>query len=211
MTSLPCDSDGLVKRLRAGDKEALAELFSFHRQRLWQMVSLRLDRRLYGRVDADDILQEAYLDALDRTGHFMDNDRGSFFVWIRMIVSQTLVNVHRRHMGADMRDAKRDVSIFGRRHSQATSTLLALHLLGHLTSPSEAAIRDERAMKLEQAIDDMTSTDREILTLRHFELLTNNEAAEELGIGQKAASTRYARALRRLKVILSKVDGLSMD
>lgn len=193
-----------------GDKQALATLFTMHRQRLWDLVHFRLDGRLGGRVDADDVLQEAYLDAAERIQHFEDEHSGSIFVWLRLIVIQTLTNVHRRHLGAKMRDANRDISLFGGMANPGSSTTLALQLLGHLTSPSRAIIRDEEKDKLEEAINSMDPIDREVLEMRHFEHLTNNEVAEVLGIQKKAASNRYIRSLKRLKDRLSQT-GLSED
>lgn len=184
------------------DEQALAEMFSQNRPRLWRMVHFRLDRRLHGRIDADDVLQEAYLEAAKRVRHFANGSSSSLFLWLRMIVSQTLVDAHRRHLGAQMRDAGREVSLHGRRYSQTTSCSLAAQLLGQVTSPSQAAIREERLRQLEQALEGMDPVDREVIALRHFEELTNHEVAELLGIRQKAASIRYVRAIRRLKEIL---------
>jgi RNA polymerase sigma-70 factor (ECF subfamily) len=211
MTSSTSDNnpDELRERLIAGDRQALAELFARHRERLRRMVDVMLDRRLYGRVDAEDILQEAYLDASDRIEQYIDEHSGSLFVWLRMNVKQTLFNVHRRHLGTEMRDANRDVSLFSRHRAQASSASFALQLLGQLTSPSQLAIRQELIEKLEEALLTMAPIDREVLTLRHFDQLTNSEVAAELGIQVKAASIRYTRALRRLKAILGKSAGLS--
>ncbi len=201
-------SDDLLLRVKDGDEQAVAELFSQHRQRLWQMVRFRIDRRLAGRVDADDVLQEAYLEAAKRLRHFAGDSATSFFVWLRMIVMQTLIDVHRRHLGAQMRDAGREVPIAGARYSQTTTVSLAAHLVGHLTSPSQAAMREEMYGRLEATIEGMDALDREVLALRHFEELTNSEVAEVLEITQDAASIRYVRAIRRLRDILSQVPGL---
>ncbi len=196
----------LLRRVKGGDEQALAELFSFHRPRLWRIIHFRLDSRLAGRVDADDILQEAYLAAAQRIRHYLDDSSHTFFVWLRLIASQTLIDVHRRHLGAQMRDASRDLSIHAQ-YAQATSMSIASQLLGNFTSPSQAAMRDEVANQLEQAIDSMEPIDREVLALRHFEELANSEVAEVLGIQQKAASIRYVRALKRLKDVLGDVPG----
>ncbi|MGD2111343.1 MAG: sigma factor, partial [Phycisphaerae bacterium] len=119
MTDTGNDSRGVLSRLRSGDDEALAELFSQHRERLWRMVHFRLDQRLLGRAGTEDILQEAYLAAAKRVHHFAEESTTSFFVWLRMIVMQTLIDVHRRHLGAQMRDADREVAIRGCRYSQS--------------------------------------------------------------------------------------------
>ncbi len=198
--------EDILKRLHSDSQQVLAEQFSQHRQRLWSTVNFRLDRRLIGRVDADDVLQEAYLDALQRINHYLKRPDVSLFVWLRSIVTQTLIDVHRRHLGAQMRDAGREVSLRGA-YTQATSISLAAHLLGRFTSPSQAAVRGEQIEQLQQALDQMSEVDQEVVALRHFEELTNKEVAEVLGLTQKAASIRYVRALARLKDFLVDVIG----
>ena len=110
-----------------------------------------------------------------------------------------------------MRDANRDLSIFVGHHQQVASTSLALQLLGRLTSPSRAAMRDETAIKIREAVEEMDDIDREVLSLRHFEQLTNQEVAEVLQIKQKAASIRYIRAIKRLKQKLANVPGFEQS
>lgn len=199
--------DGLEARVARGDEAALAALFSLHRPRLARMVEFRLEARLRARMDADDILQDAYLNAVQRIRHFAEKPGMPFFLWLRTIVEQTLIDLHRRHVGAQQRDARREVAIQGHAYPQATSTSLAIQLLGNLTSPSEAAARAEMTAVVEQALEQMNPIDREVLALRHFEELTNAETAQVLGIEQKAASIRYVRALARLKAILADVPG----
>jgi len=192
-------------RLSQNPEGVLAEEFARQRARLWRMVRFRLDPVAATRVDPDDVLQEAWLAAVQRIDSFLKDEELSLFVWLRWIVGQTLVDVHRRHLGAKMRDAYRDVSINNVAFATSTSYSIAANLLGNLSSPSQAAMRGELAMQLEQAVEGMDQIDREVLALRHFEELTNSEVAEVLGIEQKAASIRYVRAIRRLKVILEKV------
>ena len=200
------DQDEINLRLSEGDERALAELYSQHRARLWQIVQFRIDRRLAGRVDPEDILQEAYLDAAARITHFRQESPGSAFLWLRMIVTQTMTDVHRRHLGVQKRDARRDVSIQGSMPPDQTTASLASLLVGHLTSPSQAAMRAELSDQLTEAIAQMEPLDQEILVLRHFEELTNQEVAESLNIHANAASMRYVRAIKRLTKILSNFE-----
>ncbi len=207
MTTRSGDHHELNRRLEKGDEKALAALFALHRERLWRTVNFRLDRRLRGRVDPDDVLQEGYLAAARRIEHFKDLDTRSPFLWLRMIVSQTMIDVYRIHLGAQMRDADREIAIHGGSCSQTTCTSLAIQLVGNLTSPSQAAVRGEMTEQIEQAIAEMDTVDQEVLALRHFEELTNSEVAAVLGIQQKAASIRYIRAIKRLKEIMSHLPG----
>ncbi|MGD9855387.1 MAG: sigma-70 family RNA polymerase sigma factor [Planctomycetaceae bacterium] len=199
--------DSLVQRLVKGDETALAQLFSLYRERLWRIVNFRLDRRLQGRVDTDDVLQESYLNAVQRMDRFLYDHPRSFFIWMRMIVTQTLIDVHRRHIGAQKRDASRDISIQGRWAPATTSHSLSFHLLGHLTSPSQAALRAELSEQIDLALSGMSDIDREVLALRHFEELSNLEIAQLLGLSEQAASLRYIRAISRLRDVLEKIPG----
>ena len=182
-------------------KDLLTREFTLHRERLWRTVHTRMDARLYGRVDPDDVLQEAYLDAMKRVKHFAEELTYSPFVWLRLIVGQTLINVHRRHIGAKKRDASVERSVNQGLNFQmsATSKAMAIQLAGNHTSPSQAAMRNELVEELAAALDTMSEVDREVLTLRHFEDMSNSEVAELLGIEQKAACIRYVRAVQRLK------------
>ncbi len=211
MDNVDGQDEALLMRLAEGDEQALAQAFSQHRERLWQMVHFRLDSRLAGRVDEDDVLQEAYLDAATRLRHFEDRGTSSVFLWLRMIVGQTLVDTHRRHFGARMRSVRREVSIQHMYGPQATSVSIASRLLGRFTSPSHAAMRAELSDQLEAALAEMDPIDQEVLALRHFEELTNSEVAEVLGIQQKAASIRYVRALKRLKQVLAQISSLCQE
>jgi RNA polymerase sigma-70 factor, ECF subfamily len=199
----------LERRLQSGDTQALAELFSLERERLWRVIHFRMAEPLRGRLEPDDVLQEAFLAASQRLRHYADSPATSPFIWLRMIVNQTLIDLHRQHLGAQRRDAAREVSLDGAPYAQATSASVAIQLIGAFTSPSGAAARTDMLSLVQTAIEQMDPIDREVLALRHFEELTNSEVAEALGLEQKAASIRYIRALRRLKEILAGVPDLA--
>ena len=202
------DDERLIECAGHGDRAALAELFGRYRKRLRQMIRMRLDRRLQGRVDASDVLQEAYLDVAEQLPHYLVKREMSFFLWLRLVAGQRLMRIHREHLGAAMRDAGREVSLYKGALPQASSVSLAAQLLGRLTSPSQAAARAELQARVQDALDDLAPFDREVLCLRHFEQLSNAEAAQVLGIGETAASNRYVRALKRIGKILQGVSGL---
>lgn len=212
--STPIHNDNsreLVNRVLRGDQDALAELFAIHHQKLWRMVNFRMHQRLRGRVDADDVLQEAFINAAQRIDHFLSDASRSVFIWLRLVVSQTLVDVHRRHLMTQMRDANREFSIESGWSSESTSFSLSFHLLGHLTSPSQAALRVELSQQLSRALSTVNAVDQEVLALRHFEELTNSETAQVLNMSEQAASIRYIRALTRLRGIMSAIPGFLDD
>ncbi len=197
----------LLQRIRAGDAQAVGDIFSRYRDRLRRMVRLRLDRRLQGRVDASDILQEAYLDISQRAAEYAARPEMPFFLWLRMMTGQKLLEVHRRHLQTQMRDAAQEVSIYQGALPEANSVSLAAQLMGRFTSVSQAAIRAEMQIRLQEVLNGMDPIDREILALRHFEELNNGEIATVLGLSKSAASNRYIRALKRLKDELANVPG----
>jgi RNA polymerase sigma-70 factor (ECF subfamily) len=191
--------EDILRRAQAGDEAARAELFVRCRDRLRRMVLLRMDRRLQGRIDPSDVLQDAYLDYARRFAEWAARPTLPFFLWLRLLTGQKLVDLHRRHLGAQMRDAGQEVSLYRGALPQASSASLAAQLLGRLTSASQVAVRAETQVRVQEALNGMEPIDRAILTLRHFEMLTNEEAAEVLGLRKSAASNRYIRALKRLK------------
>jgi RNA polymerase sigma-70 factor (ECF subfamily) len=195
------------------DEAALAEAFSRHRDRLRRGLVFRIDPRLAGRMDVDDLLQEAYLQAARRLPHFARQNEGQnhlgVFLWLRLIVNQTLVDAQRRHLGAQARDATREVALHPAAADSSASTPLIQGLVANLTSPSQAAVRSELTQQLQQALEAMSPLDQEIIALRHFEQLSNKEIAQVLGIEEKAASTRHVRAIRRLKEILAQIPGFA--
>ncbi len=196
----------LLDRLQGGDQGALGELFSRYRERLARMIQFRLDGRLKGRIATSDVLQEAYIDALKRLPHFQAVRDMPFLIWLRWVTMQRLVEVHRQHLGAQMRDAGREIALQPGGMLSASSEKIA-DFIGDLTSPSQAAERAEAMDQLREAIEGLDPTDREVLALRHFEELTNQEAAVVLGIQPAAASKRYVRALERLKGALERLQG----
>ena len=190
------------------DRADWGDLLSAHRDRLRRMVALRLDRRLSGRIDPSDVIQEAFLEATGRRAEYeRQADPMPTFLWLRFLTLQQLQLVHRRHLGTRSRDAGREVSIHGGTFPEATSAALAAQLLGRDTRASQAAIRAERKRRLQEALDGMDAIDRDVLVLRHFEQLSNGECARVLGLSESAATKRYLRALRRLKDVLSALPG----
>jgi RNA polymerase sigma-70 factor (ECF subfamily) len=213
-TAMMKDSDDTIPLLRqgtAGDQHALGALWDRYRERLKRMVRLRLDRRLQGRLDPSDVLQEAFIDFARRAGEFAENPEVSFFLWLRTLTGQRLQMLHRQHLGAKMRDAAREISLHRGPMPQATSVSLAAQLLGQFTSASAKVARAEMQVQLQEALNGMDPIDREILALRHFEELSNAETAEVLGIDPSAASSRHVRALSRLRQVLNSIPGFFDD
>jgi RNA polymerase sigma-70 factor (ECF subfamily) len=205
------ETERLLQSVAEGDQESWGTLLTRHEERLRRMVAYRLDRRLQGRIDPQDVLQDAYLEASQHRAEFLRQPAPSFFLWLRGIVGNKLLELHRHHLGTRMRDAGREVSLYRDNMPEASSAALAAQLLGHATHPSEAAIRAEVKLQLQEALNSMDPLDREVLVLRHFEQLSPAETAQVLGIKAKAAGMRYLRALKRLKDILVVLPGGPKD
>jgi RNA polymerase sigma-70 factor (ECF subfamily) len=207
MDQAPDEVTHLISRLRAGDRQALAELFDCHRQRLRRMVELRMDPRLRARLDASDVLQEAYLDLAGDLEAYRADAKLPPLLWMRLHVGRRLTMLHRRHLGARQRDAGLEISLYREALPQASSAALAAMLLGKHTSPTQAAQRAERLLRIQEALNTLDPIDREVLALKHFEELSRAETAEVLQISPEAAAKRYFRALKRLKEVLSSMPG----
>jgi RNA polymerase sigma-70 factor (ECF subfamily) len=201
------DTEQLIEKLRAGDRQALTDLFQRHRDRLRRMVELRMDARLQGRLDASDVLQDAFLDTVARLDSYLQRPDLPALLWLRRIVGERLAICQRRHLGAKMRAAGQEVSLYRDPLPQASSAALASMLLGRLTPPSRAVIRAELVLQVQEALNALDPLDREVVTLRHFEQLSRAETAQILGINEEAAAKRYIRALQRLKAILGAMPG----
>ena len=195
--------DDLDALKAVSDKEAakqaqLGQLFEKHRARLLRMVELRMDPALKARIGASDVLQEAFLEVAGRLDKYLDDPRMPFFVWVRFITAQRLLQLYRFHVGAQKRDARRERSALEGAGPAATAIALVDHLMASGIAPSAVVAEQEFRLQLFRALEGMDPLDREVLVLRHFEELSNAEAAQTLGIEKNTASQRHVRALKRL-------------
>lgn len=207
MTDDSSETNRLLRSAAEGDERAWGRVLTRHAGRLHRVVAFRLDRRLQGRIDASDVIQEVCLEALDHLADYLRRPEVPFFLWLRGVTANKLRELHRHHLGTEMRDAAREVAIDRAPAGEDTSAALAAQISAGGTRPSEAAAQLERQAQLQRALDSMDPLDREVLALRHFEHLSNAEAAQVIGIKEAAAGKRYLRALKRLKEILATSPG----
>ena len=201
------ENKDLIARAESGDEAALAELFAMAKPRLRKIVSVRMSPMLRGRVDPSDVLQEAFLDLNKKLPNFKTKNL-SMFVWMRMVAAESVINAHREHVQTQKRNAGREMSLRQKNHGES-SICLAGQLMGKYTSVFQNAVRQEIQSKLLAAIDEMSEADREIILMRIFEGLSNQEAAEALELSANGASNRFVRALGRLKSSLEQIPGFS--
>ncbi|MFO0950583.1 MAG: sigma-70 family RNA polymerase sigma factor [Isosphaeraceae bacterium] len=203
----PCATPEPLRRAAGGDQDALRALFVEHHDRLKRMIRLRLSRRLAGRVDDEDVLQEAFAEVARRLPEYVRGPRLPLFLWMRHLTALKLAEVHRRHLGTQLRDAGREVTLHRGGLPLADSVSLAAQLLGTFTTPSQAAVRAETRLLVQEALNAMDPVDREVLALKHFEQLSTSEIAEVLGLSKAGAGSRYLRAIKRLRAVLEQVPG----
>jgi RNA polymerase sigma-70 factor (ECF subfamily) len=187
------DPEPLLDAVRRGDRQAVDDLLVAHRDYLRAVVALRMDPRLRARVDESDVVQEASLAAARRMADYLDRRPMGFRLWLRQTALECLLQLRRRHLGADCRAAGREVAL-----SDPSALLLAGRLLP-VDTPSGAARERERVELVRRAVADLPDDDREVILLRVYEGLANAEAAAVLGLHPDAASKRFARALIRLR------------
>ena len=198
----------LLQRAAHGDRTALSTLLSTYRERLKAMVTLRLDQRLHSRIDASDVVQEAMVEADRRLSDYLKTPTVDFYLWLRQLAVQKLIDLHRHHL-AQKRSARQEVSLHKGLTPEASSASLAHQLLGNLTTPTQAVRRAELQAKVQDALSDLDPVDREVLALRHFEQLGNEETAQVLGLSRSGASKRYIVALGRLRERLATLPEFS--
>ncbi len=211
MTDESLHAATLLARAAMGDAVAWGNLLSFHQERLTRITEFRMDRRLRGRLDAADVVQDALIAATVRQSEFFRQSSQPLFLWLRWMVGNTLLESHRHHLGVQMRDVTREAhpgwAADGADREGGTRAALVEQLTGGATGPVTAARRAEVQSRLNDALGKLDTTDQEVLALRHYEQLTSTEAAQVLGIQERAAAKRYTRALERLREILAEMPG----
>lgn len=210
MTAPDPDTEELLELARRGDARAVDGLLTRHRGRLRQMVALRLDRRLAARIDPSDVVQEALQRAHERLGEYLDEPTVPFYVWLRQIAWQKLVDLYRHHRGR-RRDPAREVPLHLPLAEESALDLARQLLAASYSTPSRQFLRKEMEARLRAALDILSPADREVVTLRHLERLRVKEIASTLGLSEAAVQSRYRRAVERLHRLLSDAAEESHD
>jgi RNA polymerase sigma-70 factor (ECF subfamily) len=196
------ETQRLLDQAKQGESSAVDQLLDHHRASLRRMIDLRLDPALGRRVDASDIVQDVLLEASKRLADYVKNPAMPFHLWLRHIAKDHIIDTHRKHRLAQRRSIDKEQSIRPALADQSSMDLAAQFIDQELT-PASAAIRQELQRRLEGAVAEMDEDDREMILMRHFEQLSNQEVATELGLSEAAASMRYLRAIRRLRTLLA--------
>jgi len=197
------ETQELLALARGGDSQAVNQLLDRHREALRRLVELRMDRALRRRVDASDVVQEVLVEANRRLRDYLaESSPMPFHLWLRHMAQDRLIDAHRRHRVAQRRSLDREQPLNAPGGIDQSTIELAGQLCDPQLTPSAAATWQETLRRFQEAVERLDDIDREIILMRHFEKLSNQEAAEVLGLTSAAASMRYLRAVRRLRVLL---------
>ena len=195
-------TQNLLANARQGDRAAVNRLLERHRISLKKLIQLRLDRKIARRVDASDVVQDVLMEANTRLQDYLADPRMPFHLWLRQLAQDRMIDVYRRHRGAQRRSLDREQSITAPQFSDQSGFDLMGQLADHELTPAAASIRKELEARFVLALDQLEDEDREIVLMRHFEQLGNSEVADALGLSAAAAGMRHLRALRKLRAIL---------
>jgi len=195
------ETQNLLQQAGDGKSEAVNRLLERHREALRRMVRMRMDRALNGRVDASDVIQDVLLEASRRLPEFIREAKMPFHLWLRQLAKDRIVDMHRRHRGAQRRSVDRERRLAAE-HADRSSLDLAAALRDPELTPAAASIRKELERRFLSALDDLNDEERDIVLMRHYEQLGNSEVAAALDISPAAAGMRHLRALRRLRGML---------
>lgn len=195
-------TEELLADAKAGDADAVDQLLDRHRDSLRRMVGMRLDKQISRRVDVSDVVQDVLVEANRRLQDYLQNPVMAFHLWIRQIAKDRIIDAHRRHRVSAKRSVDREQQLVAQANVDHSTMELAGQLCDPELTPAAAATAQELAVHVQSAIELLEERDREIILMRHYEQLSNQDIAQVLGLTEPAASMRYLRALKRLRKLL---------
>jgi len=178
----------------------LGQLLDAYRHYLSLVARLQIGRRLQGKVDASDVVQEAFLNAHRSFAQFRGKTETELLAWLRQILVSHLVNLVRRYHGTQRRNIRLERELAA--EVDRSSRDLDPALFAKQSTPSQQASRREQAVLLANALQKLPEAYREVIILRHLEGLSFPEVAERLGRSVDSVDKRWVRALARLRCLL---------
>lgn len=195
-------TEELLADAKAGDDDAVNRLIERHRDGVRRLVQMRLDQRIQRRLDVSDVVQDVMVEAHRRLRDYLAHPSMAFHLWLRQIAKDRVIDAHRRHRVSGKRSVDREQPLLGGAADDRSTQDLAAQLWDPEITPASAAIQQEMARRVEAAVAELGEQDFEIIAMRHYEQLSNQEVAQALGLTEPAASMRYLRAVRKLRAIL---------
>ncbi len=196
----------LLAGVKSGDADAVNALMDRHRLAIRRMVQMRLDHAVARRVDASDVVQDVLFEASRRMEDYISNPSMPFHLWLRQLAKDRIIDMHRRHRGAQRRSVDREQRLSSLGNDEQSTADLASFLKDAELTPAAATVRKEMEQRFLEAVNELDEADREMIMMRHFEHLGNSEVAEALGLSAPAAGMRYLRAIRKLRQTLGTDD-----
>ncbi len=201
----PIQTEELLAQAKEGNDSAINQLMDRHRNSIRQLVRMRLDQKIQRRIDVSDIVQDVLMEANRRLATYLEAPAMPFHLWLRQIARDRIIDAYRRHRVSARRSVDREQPIAAPRGYDESSMQIAAIIGDDRLTPAAAALQKEIAASVEKAITQLDEKDSEIIVMRHYELLTNQEIATAMGLTEPAASMRYLRAIRRLKAVLQEI------
>jgi RNA polymerase sigma-70 factor, ECF subfamily len=191
------DPEQLVCLARAGDDSARGQLLQGFRNYLTMLARLQIGRRLQGKVDAADLVQETFLQAHRHFPHFAGTSEGELVSWLRQILATTTAALLRSYLGRKCRDLRLEQELALELDQSSRCLDRALH--APTSSPSHQAARREQAVLLASALEQLPAAYREVIILRHLEGMTFPEVAGRMGRSLDSVKNLWARGLAQLR------------
>lgn len=196
----------LLNSVKDGSADAVNRLMDRHRPAVRRLIQMRLDKALARRVDASDVAQDVMFEASRRMDDYIRNPSMPFHLWLRQLARDRIIDMHRRHRGAQRRSIDREQHVTSLGGDDRSAVDLAGLLKDAELTPAAATLRREMEDRFLLALNELSDDDRELIVMRHFEHLGNSEVADALGLSPPAAGMRYLRAIRRLREVLGTDD-----
>jgi RNA polymerase sigma-70 factor (ECF subfamily) len=197
MTASGDDPVDLLRRARAGDDAALGSLLDRYRAYLSLLARLQIDRRLWGKADPADLVQETFLEAHRSFPRFRGETEAELAAWLRQVLAGNLVDLMRRFLRAKRRDVRLERELA--RDLEESSRALGPALIAPHSSPSQQAARREQDVLLAEALGRLPEDYREVLILHHLEGLGHPDVARRMGRTVDSVKNLWARALAKLR------------
>jgi RNA polymerase sigma-70 factor (ECF subfamily) len=194
----------LLLGAKEGDASAINQLLERHRDAVHRLVQMRLDARIQRRLDVSDVVQDVFVEANRRLADYVAQGQAMpFHLWLRQIAKDRIIDAHRRHRASAKRSVDREQAMVMPAGMDRSSIELAAQIVDPELTPAAAATQHEMAQRVEAAVAQLPDQDAEIIIMRHYEHLTNQEIAQALQLTEPAASMRYLRAVRKLRETLA--------
>ncbi len=197
------DLEEMLRRARGKDREALGSLLEQYRNYLTLLARTQIGRRLQGKADAADLVQETFLQVHQHIASFRGNSEAELLTWLRTILAAVLSNHVRRYLGTQQRDARLEQALAV--ELDDTSGFLQQGLVAATSTPSRQASKREALLVLADALEHLPEDYRQVIMLRHLEGLPFAEVATRMGKTVPSVQNLWVRALHRLKQTVGEV------